>query len=100
MLIAPVDALILIPVPAGEFKLKTPALATVIEPAPFVIVIPEPCVNAAATGAAPVDPIKSCPFVGAAVVVSKPPVPEYKNELAVNPVSVKLVPVVPTAGSV
>ena len=50
--------------------------AMVIEPAPFVTVMPEPCVRAAATGAAPVLPMRSWPLVGAVVVVSKPPVPE------------------------
>ena len=37
----------------------TPALAIVIEPAPLVTVIPVPCVNVAATGAAPVETIRS-----------------------------------------
>ena len=76
----------------------TPVLATVIAPAPFVIEIPVPAVKAAETGAAPVDPIRSCPFVGAAVVVNRPAVPEYKNELAVCPDTVKLVVMVTAAG--
>ncbi len=60
-------------------------VATVMLPAPLVMTIFVPWVSAALTGAAPVLPIKSCPLVGAVVVVRSPPVPEYKKELAVNP---------------
>ena len=40
----------------------TPALAMVIDPAPGVIDIPVPAVREAMTGAAPVEPIRICPF--------------------------------------
>ena len=50
------DAVIWLAVPVMEV---TPALVIVIEPAPLVTVMPAPCVRAAATGAAPVEPINS-----------------------------------------
>ena len=58
IVIAPVDAdtSISLVVPVKDV---TPALAIVIEPAPLVTVMPAPCVRAAATGAAPVEPINS-----------------------------------------
>src|SRR3989344_109298 len=45
------------PLPVAEIE---------IPPALLVIVTPDPAVRLAATGAAPVEPIKSCPFVKAA----------------------------------
>jgi hypothetical protein len=61
-------------------------------------VIPEPAVNVDATGAAPVDPIKICPFVGAVVLVRSFAVPEYKKELAVKPEIVREVVIVTALG--
>ena len=66
-----------------------PVAAMVIAPAAFVTEMPAPAVRAAATGAASVDPMRSCPLVGAAVVVSKPAVPLNRNALAVRPESVR-----------
>ena len=40
-------------------KEETPVLATVIEPAPGVMEIPDPAVRVATTGARPVDPIRN-----------------------------------------
>jgi hypothetical protein len=51
-------------------------VATLMEPAPFVITTLVPLLSAAATGALPVDPMSSCPFVGAVVAVIAPPAPE------------------------
>jgi hypothetical protein len=70
----------------------------VIEPVPFAIPIPVPDVNVADTGAAPVLPIRSCPFNGA-VVVSNPAVPLYKNALAVSPEIVREEEIVTEFGS-
>jgi hypothetical protein len=47
-------------------------LAIVIEPAPFVIDTPVPAVSVVTTGASPVDPISSAPFVMAAASVRVP----------------------------
>lgn len=94
---APVEALTLIPVPATA--LVTPVFDKVIDPAPLATLIPVPADSAAATGALPVDPIKSCPFVGAAVVVRMPDAPLYKNELAVKPLTVKLEAIVTADGN-
>ncbi len=63
-------------------------VATVIEPAPSVIKILLPVFNAAATGAVPVEPMSTWPFVGADVAVIAPPAPEYTNVFAVRPDSV------------
>jgi hypothetical protein len=41
----------------------------VTEPGPFVMVTFEPAVRVPSTGALPVEPIKICPFAGAAVEV-------------------------------
>ncbi len=57
-------------------------------PAPFVTLIAEPAMRDALTGATPVEPIRSCPFVGGEVDVIRPPVPLYKNALVVRPETV------------
>jgi hypothetical protein len=75
-------------------------LVIVIEPGLFVILIAVPEFSAADTGAPPVDPIRSWPFVGALVVVSNPPVPLYTNEFGVKLERVKFVPVVPAGSTV
>ena len=80
--------------------LVTPVLFNVIEPAAFVMLIPVPAVNVAATGADPVEPINNWPFVGAVVVFRRPATPEYKKLLAVKPETVKLVVTVAEPGNV
>jgi hypothetical protein len=40
-----------------------PDAAIDMVPAPFVIVIPDPCIRVAGVGVAPVEPINTCPFV-------------------------------------
>jgi hypothetical protein len=50
----------------------TPLFAIVIDPAPFVIDTPVPAVSVVTTGAAPVDPTSSAPFVMAAASVKVP----------------------------
>src|SRR5437868_15516481 len=49
------------------------SLAMVMDPAPFVIVIPLPAVNVDTTGAALVEPISNCPFVIAPASTIEPP---------------------------
>jgi hypothetical protein len=60
-----------------------------ILPGPFVIDIPVPAVSVDDTGANPVLPMRSCPFVGGVDEVSKPDVPEYKNEFEDRPPTVR-----------
>ena len=79
--------------------LVTPVFAIVIEPAPFVMLIPVPAVKVALTGAALVEPINNWPFVGAVVEDTKPPVPEYKNAFAVLPETVNVVAAVIEPGA-
>jgi hypothetical protein len=54
----------LMPVPATMDV--TPVFAMLMEPAPFVMEMAVPAVRLATTGASPVEPIRSCPFVNAA----------------------------------
>lgn len=72
---------------------------SVIVPAPFVtviwLVVPAMVDN---TGANPVRPIKSCPFVGEAVEVSNPAVPLYMNALVVKPLTVRELVIVTLLG--
>lgn len=77
----------------------TPVEEIEILPAPLMMLIPLPAVSVPTPGAAPVSPIRSCPFVGGEVVASKPDVPEYKNAFVANPPTVREVVTVTEEGS-
>jgi hypothetical protein len=63
------------PVSEENAGVALPAAAIVMEPAAFVMVMFAPCVSVAGTGLAPVEPIRTWPFVNAAVEVGVAPAP-------------------------